>query len=122
MAANTAAAGTDRDANAEVARPPKTRKNKKRADRAAPRGTGEETEIPPGSESLPEDGISFVDAMHERIDLWEAGKNLMQHKDPKIVQRAWERLLEMKYGKGPAAGAGEEVPQIIFDTPRPIRD
>ena len=41
MAANSAAAGTDRDANAEVAKPRKTRKTKKGANKAGPRDTGE---------------------------------------------------------------------------------
>jgi hypothetical protein len=42
-------------------------------------------------------------------------------KDPKISQRMVERLLEMSYGKAPAAPE-EQAPQIILDAPRPIRD
>jgi hypothetical protein len=121
MAANSAAAGTAHEACADVAQPSNTQPQLNAATAAGPRASGEVTEIPPGSEALPEDGISFVDAMHERIDLWEVGKNLMHAKDEKIVQRAWERLLEMKYGKGQSA-TGDEIPQIIIDTPRPVRD
>jgi len=123
LAANSIAAGTVRDACAAAAEPSNTPTPPNSATPAGPCATGEDTEkgIPPGSEPLPEDGISFVDAMHERIDLWEVGKRLMQHEDPKIAQRTWERILEMKYGKGPAA-PGDEAPQIIFDTPGPVQD
>ena len=78
-------------------------------------------DIPPGSEPLPEDGVGFVDAMHEHVDLYLACARLVKSKDEKIAQRMMERLLEMSYGKSPV-NAGEEVPQIIFDAPRPIRD
>jgi hypothetical protein len=123
MAQNSAAAGTDRFACADVAEPSHAKVQAGTAVQAGPCVAGEDQKenIPPGSEALPEDGMTFVDAMHERIDLWEVGKKLMQNGDAKIVQRAWERMLEMKYGKGPSA-PGDEVPQIIFDTPRPIRD
>jgi hypothetical protein len=130
MAQNSAAASlpqqvsTDRFACAEVAEP--LRATAPQTSAAVDAGScvpgeGKDAPIPPGSEALPEDGMTFVDAMHERIDLWKVGKKLMQNEDPKIVQRAWERLLEMKYGKGPSM-PGDEVPQIIIDTPRPIRD
>ena len=123
MAQNSAAAGTDRYACAEVAEPlhaaPQAGAAAETGSRVA--GEGKDAPIPPGSEPLPEDGMTFVDAMHERIDLWEVGKKLMQNGDAKIVQRAWERLLEMKYGKGPSS-PGDEVPQIIFDAPRPVQE
>jgi len=121
MAQNSAAAGTDRFACADVAEPLRIAPQAGAAVDAGSRisGEGDKDMIPPGSEPLPEDGMTFVEAMHERIDLWEVGKKLMQNGDAKIVQRAWERMLEMKYGKGPSA-PGDEVPQIIFDTPRPV--
>jgi hypothetical protein len=78
-------------------------------------------DIPPGSEPLPEDGLGFVDAIHEHVDLYLACARLVKAKDPKISQRMVERLLEMSYGKAPAAPE-EQAPQIIFDAPRPIRD
>jgi hypothetical protein len=127
MAATSAAAGTDRQAHAEVAGSQSAGSEEAAANGAGPRPSGEgnkkgnRKKFPPGIEELPADGIGFVDEMHARVDFWEVGKKLLHSKDEKIMQRAWERLLEMKYGKGPGAVA-EEAPQIIVDIPRPIRD
>jgi hypothetical protein len=71
-------------------------------------------DIPPGSEPLPADGPGFVDAMHKHVDLYEACARLVKSKDEKIAQKMSERLLEMKYGKGPTATA-EEAPEIVID-------
>jgi len=127
MAATSAVAGTDRQAHAEVAGSQSAGSENPRVNGAAPRPSGEGKkkkkgkEFPPGTEELPADGIGFVDEMHARADFWEVGKRLLNSKDEKIMQRAWERLLEMKYGKGPGAVV-EEAPQIIVDLPRPILD
>lgn len=83
--------------------------------------TEELVHIPPGSEPLPEDGLGFVDAIHEHVDLYLACARLVRSKDPKISQRMVERLLEMSYTKAPAA-VDDQTPQIIFDAPRPVRD
>ncbi|HMD40708.1 MAG TPA: hypothetical protein VKH15_15595 [Candidatus Acidoferrum sp.] len=140
-AASSAAAGTERVACAEVARPPegdkepgpkeKEKKNgKKNGEKDEPRrGTsrrttrndGELMDIPPGSAPLAPDGPSFVDDMHAHVDLYIACARLVKSKDEKIAQRMVERLLEMSYGKSPAP-PGDEPPQIIFDAPRPLRD
>ena len=77
--------------------------------------------IPPGSKPLPADGVGFVDAMHAHVDLYLACARLVKSGDERIAQRMVERLLEMSYGKSPAP-AGDEMPQIIFDAPRPIED
>lgn len=120
MAATSAAAGTDRHAHAEVAGSPSAGSEKPPANGTALRAAGEghkkgkNKKIPPGTEELPADGIGFVDEMHARVDFWEVGKRLLHSKDEKIMQRAWERLLEMKYGKGPGALA-EEPQQIVID-------
>lgn len=127
LAALSSAAGTNRPANAEVAGSSSAGSETHGVNGAAPHAPGEgnkkvkNKKIPPGTEELPADGTGFVDEMHARVDFWEVGKKLLHSKDEKIVQRAWERLLEMKYGKGPGAVA-EEPPQIIIDTPRPLRD
>jgi hypothetical protein len=147
-AASSAVAGTERDACAEVAEPKegketsrpkagrrqagkeasrvpsesnrKPKNGRKKGTSDAEEDTVDTIEIPPGSETLPEDGIEFVDIIHEHVDIALACARLVKAKDMKISQRMVERLLEMSYGKGPAAA--EEVPQIIFDVPRPIRD
>jgi hypothetical protein len=147
-AASSAAAGTERDACAEVAPPPEGGTERRNGRSTNPSGTGtprapsdkdknhdkndnenmsgakdmeDLVDIPPGSEPLPEDGLGFVDAIHEHVDLYLACARLVKSKDPKISQRMVERLLEMSYGRTPAA-PDDQAPQIIFDAPRPIRD
>lgn len=142
--ASSAAAGTEHDACAEVAPPPEGGTNGRRKKNLKPAGTGtprapsekktqkaESTsgneiekdlvDIPPGSEPLPEDGLGFVDAIHEHVDLYLACARLVKAKDMKISQRMVERLLEMSYGKAPAQ-TDEQTPQIIFDAPPTSRD
>jgi hypothetical protein len=138
--ATSAPTGKERDAYAEVApslegetkHQPKPRKNGKKADGETPRAPSDDksdkkndkkksVHIPPGSKPLPADGVGFVDAMHAHVDLYLACARLVKSGDEKIAQRMVERLLEMSYGKSPAP-AGDEVPQIIFDAPRPIED
>ena len=80
----------------------------------------EESEVPPGTEPLPDTPGEFVEEIHRRVDLFEVWLTLVKHKDPKIKQRAIEKLTEMRY-KGVAALAEESQP-IIFDLPRPKRD
>jgi hypothetical protein len=131
-AASSAPAGKERDACAEVARPPEggTKPGPKSGKKGAGTGTPHvpsdkkkkrTVNIPPGSEPLPADGVGFVDAMHAHVDLYLACARLVKSGDEKIAQRMVERLLEMSYGKSPAP-PGDDVPQIIFDAPRPIED
>ncbi len=134
--ASSAPSGKERDACAEVAPPPEgeskhqpnPKKSGEKADGKTPRGPSDDKNkkkrsvyIPPGSKPLPADGVGFVDAMHAHVDLYLACARLVKSGDEKIAQRMVERLLEMSYGKSPAP-AGDEMPQIIFDTPRPIED
>lgn len=73
----------------------------------------------PGAE-LPDDAPSFVDEIAQRVDLYEVYKGLLESQDEKIRQRALERLLEMKYGKG---GPVDEPLRINFDSMiKPPRD
>src|SRR5208282_5987018 len=120
-AATSAAAGKERDVCAEVAQPLEGEKNSrpgeinKRTAKEAPRDPSERNtrasekkakrpvKIPPGSEPLPVDGVGFVDAMHAHVDLYLACARLLKSGDEKIAQRMVERLLEMSYGKSPAA-------------------
>jgi hypothetical protein len=138
--ASSAPAGKERDVCAEVAPPmegepehqPKPKKNGEKAGGETPRVPSDDKSdeknskkksvyIPPGSKPLPADGVGFVDAMHAHVDLYLACARLVKSGDEKIAQRMVERLLEMSYGKSPAP-AGDEMPQIIFDAPRPIED
>jgi hypothetical protein len=138
--ASSAPSGKERDACAEVAPPPegeskhqpKPKRSGKKADGETPRAPSDDKSdkkngkkksvyIPPGSKPLPADGVGFVDAMHAHVDLYLACARLVKSGDEKIAQRMVERLLEMSYGKSPAP-AGDEMPQIIFDAPRPIED
>jgi hypothetical protein len=70
---------------------------------------------------LAEDGQGFVDAMNRLVNLYNVGKRFLESKDDKIAQRAWERLLEMKYGKGPAPVEEEPLRVDWSGIPRPDR-
>jgi hypothetical protein len=139
-AAHSAAAGTERDACAEVAPPPEggTRRQSTRNRNGSGTGTPhvpsepennerasgkakKPADIPPGSVPLPADGVGFVDAMHAHVDLYLACARLVKSGDEKIAQRMVERLLEMSYGKSPTTN-NDDAPQIIFDAPQPIED
>jgi hypothetical protein len=73
---------------------------------------------PVPDEELAEDAPGFVDAINRLVNLYEVGKGLLTSNDEKIKQRAWEHMLEMKYGKGgpPASSAqAEEPPRLNFE-------
>ena len=78
--------------------------------------------IPPGSEPLPADGVGFVDAMHAHVDLYLACARLVKSGDEKIAQRMVERLLEMSYGKSPAAPSDDDSPQVVSGAPQANED
>jgi hypothetical protein len=69
--------------------------------------------IPCGQFPLPEDPADFVEEIHRRADLLEVWQRLLNHEDPKIQQRAVEKLTEMRY-KGVAALA-DESQQVAMD-------
>ncbi len=130
-AASPAAAGlqpqasTDREACAEVAPPrlngapddlsgttsPASDKGKKGK---KPRATDKSTKIPPGEKPLPADPADFVQEIHGCIDLFRSWQRLLRSKDPKIRQRAVEKLTEMRY-KGAVSFADEPTQPIIVD-------
>jgi hypothetical protein len=70
--------------------------------------------IPGGEFPLPVDPGEFVEEIHRRVDLFRVWQSLLNNsKDPKIQQRAVEKLTEMRY-KGVAALA-DEPQQIVID-------
>jgi hypothetical protein len=73
---------------------------------------------PPGTEPLPLDGASFVEAVHERVDLIALEEQLLRSADEKIVQRELAYLRELRYGKTASFAADDELPaRIVFDRP-----
>ena len=76
--------------------------------------------LPGGEFSLPLNPGEFVEEIHRNADLLIAWKRLLNSKDEKIMQRAVEKVTEMRY-KG-AASMADEPRQIIIDMPGPNRD
>jgi hypothetical protein len=121
--AASAAACANRDAYAEMAqaeregkrlppsgaasRPPNSNGKASRKSKDAP-------EIPPGLDPLPADGASFVEAVHERVDLIELEVSLLKSEDEKIRQRELAYLRELKYGKIAAFSTDDDIRPIVF--------
>jgi hypothetical protein len=106
-AAAPSAARTDREACAEAAEVPNGNSPQPRVPGEAQQQTPHET-VP-----LPDDPASFVEEIHQRVDLFEKWEKLLNSKDDKIRQRATEKLTEMRY-KGISA-MSEEPQQVVFD-------
>lgn len=105
VAEPSASAPPARDAYAEVAAP--------RPGRGAPPRA-------PGEADL--SGAGFVDDVFAGIDPVGISRRLLASKDERIVEKHFERLLDIKYGKPAASPAGpDEAPQFIWDLPRPAR-
>jgi hypothetical protein len=113
------APGTDCQAYALAAPPHPNGHEQQSANRPAEQ-QGKTEPIPGGEFPLPEDAAEFVEEIHRRADLFEVWQRLLNHTDPKIQQRAVEKLTEMRY-KG-AAALADEPQQVINDMPGPIRD
>jgi hypothetical protein len=115
-ASSIPAPGTDRDAYAEVAppHPPGNPNGHAHEATAKNQDAKEKPEPIPGGEfPLPADPGEFVEEVHRRVDLLEVWQRLLNHGDPKIQQRAVEKLTEMRY-KG-ASALAEEPQQIVID-------
>jgi hypothetical protein len=73
---------------------------------------------PPGTEPLPLDGATFVEAVHERVDLIALEEQLLRSADEKIVQRELAYLRELRYGKTASFATDDDMPpRIVFDRP-----
>ncbi len=112
-------ASTVRDACADAA-PPRTNGELREAPAKKSLDQGRPRAIPPGENPLPADPGEFVEEIHKKIDLTKVWRALLRSKDPKIKQRAVEKLTEMRY-KG-AAALADEPQRIVIDMPRPDRD
>jgi hypothetical protein len=77
--------------------------------------------VPPGAFPLPKDGASFVNAVHEKADILEVGRMLLNSSDEKIVKAVWDRLVDLKFGadQTPEADSGGID---MTGAPRPIRN
>jgi hypothetical protein len=76
---------------------------------------------PPGTEPLPLDGATFVEAVHERVDLIALEEQLLRSADEKIVQRELAYLRELRYGKTASFATDDDLPaRIVFDRPDPL--
>jgi len=115
-AASCAAAGTDRQAYAELARGTNGKVQR------VSTNLEDELRVPseiaaakhsPGEGPLPADPADFVDEIHQRLDLFEIWRALLNSEDEKIKQRAVEKLTEMRYKS--AASMADEPPHIVFD-------
>jgi hypothetical protein len=134
-AAAPAAAGADREAYAEAAHAPNgSERGRKSKPGPRPRASGDahsrrvtrknaksgaerkKVSLGRGETPLPMDSAGFVDAIHARVNLLEVGENLLRSNDEKVVQRAFERMLDIKFGRG-AAAAPADAPTVIWDVP-----
>ena len=120
--APAAVAGTDREACAAAATPPPNGAAANESSKEHPKSKKDKEPkgIPPGEHPLPDDPAEFVQEIHRKIDLTKVWHSLLRSKDPKIKQRAAERLTDLLYKLG--AESADEAQQIIFDMPRPQRD
>ena len=76
---------------------------------------------PPGTEPLPLDGATFVEAVHERVDLIALEEHLLRSADEKIVQRELAYLRELRYGKTASFSTDDEIPpRLVFESPDPL--
>ena len=73
---------------------------------------------PSGTEPLPLDGASFVEAVHERVDLIALEEQLLRSADEKIVQRELAYLRQLRYGKTASFATDDDLPtRMVFDRP-----
>jgi hypothetical protein len=89
-AATSPAAGAAHSAYAEAA-------DERNVEEAVPCVPSEEQKLPPGEGEMPEDRAAFAKAVFARVDLVAAWAKQVNSDDEKTVQRAIEKLDEMRY-------------------------
>ena len=81
----------------------------------------EKLPVPPGAFPLPKDGASFVNAVHEKADILEVSRMLLNSTDEKIVKAVWDRLVNLKFGKVDEQSS-QEPQRIVIDIPGAQRE
>src|SRR5271163_1710177 len=81
----------------------------------------EKVPVPPGAFPLPKDGASFVNAVHEKADILEVSRMLLNSTDEKIVKAVWDRLVNLKFGKVDDPSS-QEPQRIVIDIPGAQRE
>ncbi len=76
--------------------------------------------VPPGALPLPKDGAAFVSAVHEKADIVEVGRRLLNSGDEKIVKAVWDRLVDLKFGNDQTPNDSQGID--MTGAPRPIRN
>jgi hypothetical protein len=75
---------------------------------------------------LPKDGLGFLESVHRVVDVCQVVDGLLRSKDEKIQQKMVEQILDLAYGRngrlGDSSRGKEELPELIFDVPRPESD
>jgi hypothetical protein len=71
-------------------------------------------------EPLPHDGLRFVQAVNEEVQMVGIAKGLLTADDIKVKQRVFEQLMEMAYGKN--ARGGEKSKPTVIDIPGMTKD
>jgi hypothetical protein len=127
QAANAATVANDVDKDLQMSANTASRGNASGNGTSSPRASrAEESEsafslTPPGTEPLPLDGATFVEAVHERVDLIALEEQLLRSADEKIVQRELAYLRELRYGKTASFATDDDLPpRIVFDRPDPL--
>ncbi len=126
-AANSVNTASDANRESQMSANTASRGNASGNGTSSPRASrAEESEsafslTPPGTEPLPLDGATFVEAVHERVDLIALEEQLLRSADEKIVQRELAYLRELRYGKTASFATDDDLPpRIVFDRPDPL--
>ncbi len=75
-----------------------------------------------GEPTVITDGSDFVDAIFARLDPVEVSCRLLASEDERIVEKHFERLLDIKFGRPSTSLPGDDgSPAFVWDLPQPDR-